>query len=243
MSNYDVPGDKELALEEHLTEIRKRLIVVLVALGFLTFLTFPFTDSIISLLRQEFIPEGTKIIVLSPMEFILMRLQLSIVFALLLSIPLIIYEAFAFMEPGLFPNERKVFTRFIPASLLLFIIGASISYLFMIFFSINLLIGYVGDIATPMLVLKRFISFVSFMLLSFGLISQIPLIIYLGIKSELISSKDLKDKRKYAYALLLILALTLAPDPTPVTPLVIMAFLILVYEISVFFADNWSKRG
>ena len=96
--------------------------------------------------------------------------------------------------------------------------------------------SYAEGIASPMLALSRFISFLSFMLLAIGLIFQLPLVVSFLVKAELIKKSDLKEKRKYVYALLFLAAVTVAPDPTPVTPLVILATLGIVYEISIIFA-------
>jgi sec-independent protein translocase protein TatC len=232
----EIPEDKELSLEEHLTELRDRLLVIIAALLVASPLVFVFTPGIIQGFKASLLPEGVALIVLNPLEYMYMRFLLAIAGAALLCMPLIIYEVFKFMRPGLYPSERRFFLRVVPLSFALFIIGGLFSYYVLIPFSVGYLISYSEGVATPMLVLSRFISFLVFMLLSIGLIFQLPLVISFLVKGELVTVRELKNKRKYAYPILLVGAITLAPDPTPVTPLVIAFTLILVYELSLLFA-------
>lgn len=236
MVEATLPEDRELALEEHLTEFRNRLIVVLIAVGILSCIIFIFSGEIISFLKKNLLPGGIKLIVLNPLEYLYMRFVLGIVGAVIACMPLIVYEIFKFMKPGLYPTERKFFIKVVPMSMLLFILGAAFSYAALIPFSIKYLISYAEGVATPMLVLSRFISFLSFMLLGVGLIFQLPLVISFLVKAGLVKKSDLKEKRKYVYALLFLGAVAIAPDPTPVTPLVILVTLGIVYELSIIIA-------
>lgn len=236
MAKYAIPEDRELSLEEHLTELRDRLVIVIIAMIIVTPIIFILTPGIIQGFRTYLLPEGTALIVLNPLEYIYTRFLLAFAGAALVSMPLIIYELFKFMRPGLYPGERSLFLRVVPISLLFFILGGVFSYYILIPFSVGSLISYAEGVATPMLVLSRFISFLAFMLLSIGLIFQLPLVISFLVKGNLVTVRELKKKRKYAYPILLVGALALAPDPTPVTPLVIAFTLILVYEVSLIFA-------
>lgn len=232
------PKDKELALEEHLSELRDRLIIVILATGIITIAAYPFSDTLILTLKNDLLSEDIKLIVLSPIDYIVARVRLSALCALVIGIPLIIYEAFQFMRPGLFRTEERFILIVVPSSILLFMIGAALSYFALTPLALGHLVGYTGEVATPALVLNRFVSFITFMLLSFGLIFQIPLVVWLLLKSKLVSVRDLQSKRKYVYALLIVGGILLSPEPTPLTPLFVTAALVIMYEISVFLADR-----
>jgi len=236
MDEYGPPEDKELALEEHLTELRNRLAIVIVGVVIFSGIIFFFSADLIEVLKRELIPANTKLIVLNPIEYLYMRFFLSLVGGVIMCMPLIVYEFFKFMRPGLFPSERRFFIKVVPLSMLFFLMGGIFSYKVLIPFSVKYLLDYSSDAALPMLVLSRFLSFISFMLLSIGLIFQLPLVVSFMVKGDLIKKKDLKEKRKYVYALLFAAAIALSPDPTPVTPLVIAATLGFVYELSIIFA-------
>lgn len=233
-----LPEDKELPLEEHLRELRNRLVVVIAVIFILAPIVFIKTPNIIEGFKGTLLPDDVLLIVLNPLEYLYMRLLISFVGATLICMPIIIYEVFKFMRPGLYPRERSFFLRVVPVSFFLFAVGGAFSYYLLTPFSVGFLIAYSEDVATPMIVLSRFISFLVFMLLSIGLIFQLPLVVSFLVKGKLVTVEELKDKRKYAYPLLLVGAMALAPDPTPVTPLVIAATLIIVYEISLLLANH-----
>ena len=237
MTYLEPPEDKELALKEHLIELRKRLIIVIISIAVLVCITFPFSKQLLEYIVKDVVPQGTEIIVLGPMEYLYILVLISLTLSIILSFPVIIYETFMFMKPGLFPSERKFFLRVVPTSFILFIIGALFSYKLLLPLSLDFLLDYTIGKAEAMLVLSRFVKFLSFLLLSVGLIFQVPLIIALAVKADLIQKEDLKKKRKYIYGILLLIAFFIAPDPTPITPLLILLTLALVYEISIFFAN------
>ncbi|MDP6612659.1 MAG: twin-arginine translocase subunit TatC [Candidatus Hydrothermarchaeota archaeon] len=236
MAKYEIPEDRELSLEEHLTDLRDMLVMIIIVMIILSPIIFILTTGLIQGFRTNLLPPDTALIVLNPLEYIYTRFLLAIVGAALVSMPLIIYEFFKFIRPGLYPSERHLFLRVVPLSLLFFILGGLFSYFVLIPFTVGSLISYAEGVATPMLVLSRFISFIAFMILSIGLIFQLPLVISFLVKGNLVTVRELKEKRKYAYPILLVGAIALAPDPTPVTPLVIAFILILVYEVSLVLA-------
>lgn len=229
--------DRELSLEEHLTELRDRLILVLAVLAALSiaFMLY-FSKDILEFFIKDLLPAGTNVIALNPMEYVYMRFLISLLCAAVVALPLIIYETFVFMKPGLFPNERRFFLRVVPSSAALFAAGGAISYYLLIPFSLKFLIGYAENVATPLISLEKFVSFVTFMLFVVGAMFQLPLVVSLMVRTGIVALSELKEMRKYAYPLLFIISLALAPDPTPVTPLLIAFVFILVYELSIILA-------
>lgn len=242
MPDSYLPKDKELALEEHLSELRKRLIIVLLAIGIITIVVYPFSDTLIFTLKNDLLSEDVRLIVLGPVDYIVARVKMAALCALVVGIPLIIFETFQFMRPGLFPSEERFLLTVVPSSILLFVTGAALSYFALAPLALGHLVSYTGEVVTPALVLSRFVSFITFMLLSFGLIFQIPLVVWLLLKSNLIRVRDLKRKRKYVYAVLIVGGVLLSPEPTPLTPLFVTAALVIIYEISVFVASVSFKH-
>lgn len=238
MDDSYLSKDEGLALEEHLSELRDRLIVVIAAVGIITIVVYPFTDTLILILKNDLLPKNIRLIVLGPLDYVVARVKLAALCALVVGIPLIIFETFQFMRPGLFPREERFVLIVVPASMFLFVTGAAISYFTLTPIAINHLVSYTGELVTPALVLNRFVSFITFMLLSFGLIFQIPLVVWLLLKSRLVSVRDLKHKRKYVYAVLIVGGMLLSPEPTPLTPFFITVGLIVMYEFSVFVGEK-----
>ncbi len=230
--------DQGIALEEHLSELRSRLIIILLALVLVTIAVYPLSDTLIFTLKNTLLPGDVRLIVLGPLDYIVARIKISALCAIVVGIPVIIAEVFLFMSPGLFKSEKKFILIVVPASLLLFLTGAVLSYTIIAPLAIRHLVSYMGGVVTPALVLSRFTSFTTFMLLSFGLIFQIPLLIWLMLKSRLITVQDLRTKRKYVYAVLFIGGIFFSPEPTPLTPFFVTSALIIMYELSVFVASR-----
>jgi sec-independent protein translocase protein TatC len=235
-ASYDdgVPGDMSMELEEHLTELAKRFLKVFIVVAVVTLVSYPFSSTIIDILRTKFVPPEIKVIVINPVEIVFTQIKIAITISLLAGAPLIIYQTFSFMRPGLYPSERRFFISVVPTSLVLFLLGAAISYLFLIAPLSAALIGTATETTTPLLVLSRLIDFITFMLIAVGAIFQVPLIVNLLIKMDLVEPKFLREKRRYIYAILFGIVTLFNPDPTLATPFVITAGFILLYEISLF---------
>ncbi len=242
MGKEVLPEDVEMPLEEHLIELGRRLLFAAANVALLTFIFFPFSDSMIDILREDLLPPGTPLIATSPLEYLYIRIQLSIVAATLVSLPLLIYELFGFMRPGLFPNERRFYLRMVPGSLVFLFLGGLFSYYVVTPFLAERALVFTSSIAEPFLTLKKFASFVSSMLLVFGLIFQMPIVLASLVMLDLVTMKQLKEKRKIAYLLLVAVGIFFSPDPNPITPLIIAAAMVVMYEVGIIFAWGFVKR-
>lgn len=228
-----VPGDRDMEMEEHLIELAKRFLFVFAVVGVVTILAYPVSDEMIEMFIQDFVPEGIRIITLHPVEIVFTKLEVAVAISLLAGAPLIIYEAFAFMKPGLFPSERRFYLTVVPTSFILFVAGAAFSYRFLIPRLSTALIGTSTATTTPLLVLSRLMDFITFMLVVVGAVFQVPLVIHLLIKMDLVEPSFLRDNRKYIYLLLFFIVNLFNPDPSMATPFVITAGFILLYEVSL----------
>jgi sec-independent protein translocase protein TatC len=217
-----VPGDINLELEEHLSELARRFLLVVVVIGIVTLIAYPFSGSIINLMKERFVPPEIKVIVLNPVEIVFTQIKIAIAISFIVGAPLIVYEAFSFMRPGLYPSERRFFVGVVPISLLLFLLGATFSYLFLIEPLSKTLIGT----ATQTTV---------------GAIFQVPLIINLLIRMDLVAPSFLRRYRRYIYALMFFLVTLFNPDPTLATPFVITAGFIGLYELSLWLFAREKK--
>jgi len=241
MEELTLPEDVEMPLEEHLVEFGKRFLIATAVIAVFTLILLPFTGTIIALLRADLLPPETILITIHPTEYLYMRIQVAIAGGVMVALPLIIYELFSFMQPGLFPGERKFFLRVIPGSAILLFLGAIFSYLTVIPFTVSRVLAYTGSVAIPMLTLTKFVSFVTSMLLVFGIIFQMPLVISFLVMANLVTIKDLREKRKFAYALLLFGGVIFTPDAISITPFIVAAMLVVIYEISLIFARAFIR--
>jgi len=225
-------NSKTQSLIEHLEELRRRLIICIVSLVLISLASYPLTDDIIRVIEGDLLPPGVKVIVTTPMEAVLARFQLSLLIGLYISIPLIIYQLFAFISPALYKKERRAVILIIPGSFVLFSLGVLFAYLVMLPLMMKFLMAFAIPIAEPYLKLSEFISFIVSMAAMMGLLFQWPLITTVLARIRIISPKFWSERRRYAILLSFILGAFLT-DPTFVTQILLAIPMIILYEVGI----------
>ena len=235
-------GDVEAPILEHLVELRSRLIVVLIPFGIATVLIFPFSNMALGyLLFHNLFPEEMAMFVYSPMEWMSIRLLFSFLFALSVTIPLIVYETFAFIRPGLYPSERKFFVMVAIPSLCCYGIGVVFAYYFVLPVIFNYLINYSGDIAQVALSAKRIFSLILYTGVGFGLIFQIPFVMTLAVKMKIVTYSWLRDKRVIFYGLIIGIAFFVIADPTGISMIMAVVTLAL-FELGLLLTKYIGRK-
>ena len=230
-------ADREMPITEHLGEFRNRLVVILVALGAAILIIFAFySETILVMVWDDLLSTDIDMVVYEPLEFILARLKLSVICSLALIIPLVVYEAFMFMAPGLYPHERKFFLLVVPSSLLLLVVGISLGYFVALPAILKYTILYGEELAVTALSIKKTFSIVTTVLVGFGVSLQFPLVLLLAIKMGLIEYETLKKKRLWVYGGLLAATMFVTPDPTGISQLLVVGVLVVLYEVSMLIA-------
>lgn len=231
-----VPGDVELPLMEHLKELRNRLAVVLVVLFVSMFAAFPFSGDLVQMIWVNFVPEGLLMSVYSPLEWMFVRLKLSLVFAIALTVPLFMYEIFRFAATGLYPSEKRFFLKIVPSSFILFIFGGGLAYFLFLPVMFEYVIFYSSDTALPQMSVQKTISVVTTLVTGCGLVFQLPLLTVFALKMGIVKHETLKKQRFIVYAALVGLAMFMSPDPTFVAQLFVAVLLVVLFELSLVIA-------
>ncbi len=225
----------ELPLQEHIGELRKRLIVVLVFL-FLCFIAgFGFSDFFIKRIMNDLIfLENVKVVGLSPVEYILTQIKVGLLAAFIISLPVLIYQILVFIRPGLNKKEKEGIKMVLPSFILLFMIGIVFAYFIFlpiaIYFLGNLSLGIVENMWS----IGKFIDFVLMSCLVFGLVFQMPLLLIILNKLGVVNVWVLKKYRAHVYVIIFLAAALITP-PDIVTQLIIGLPLVLLYEVSLWF--------
>lgn len=224
--------DPSLPLIGHLAELRTRLIRSVVALGICSTASFYFADQILLWLRK---PLSTPLVFLSPAEAFWATIKVALFAGLLLALPVILYELWKFVSPGLLTRERFALLPFLFLGIFGFAVGLLFSYFIALPFAINFLIDYGQKSGlTPMLSVSMYVDFNLKVLFGFGLIFELPLTMLLLTKLGLLTPAYLSRNRRYAIFLAFLAAAILTPTPD-VFNLMIMALpLILLYEVGIW---------
>ena len=241
--------DAKLPLTEHLTELRKRLLISVVVL-FIAFLfifnyseelfnilTFPLKAELKFDLVSPFIhlreKAAPRLVFFAVAEAFWMHLKVSFVAAFIASLPVILYQLWSFIAPGLLEREKRYVMPFVFFSTLLFLIGALFCFSVVLPFAITFLLGYKTASFTPMLSVEKYIDFCLKFILAFGAIFELPLVILFLARFGIVSPKTLARHRKYAVLFAFIAAAVLTPTPDAFNQVLMAVPIIILYEIGI----------
>ena len=227
------PGDREMSLSDHLRELRNRLIAVLAVTLVLMIAIFPFAGQLVDNVLKQVVPSYVKITTYAPLELFKARLTICFIGALVIGFPLLVYEAFRFSSPGLYHHEKRFLYLIFPFSLLLFIGGGLMAYFVTLPLFFNLVIGQGAGVASPELSVGQTFTIVTNFILGFGVVFQLPLIIVMAIKMRLVKRETLVKGRLAVYGLLFGVAMFMSPDPTLFSQLIVLAILVVMFELSM----------
>jgi sec-independent protein translocase protein TatC len=182
-----------------------------------------------------------KLVFISPTEAFFVNLKISFFTALSASVPVILYQAWAFVAPGLLSGEKKQGLRLIVSSTLFFIIGASFCFFIVLPLGLKFLIGYGGDLLTPMLSIGAFIGFCIKLMFVFGLVFQLPLIVIFLHSLDLVTIEQLKNFRGYLIVSSFVISAVITP-PDIFTQVLLALPLMILYETSLIFIRVFRKK-
>jgi len=244
-----VYGDeKRMTVVEHLEELRRVLIVSLIAWAATTIAAFAFNNQILRILEHPLLSvlgKGNHLssvpIVTSPTEPLTIPLKVSAAVGLIGALPIVLWQIWTFISPGLRPVERKFAGPFIASSLALFGVGGTFAY-FVMPIGLNWLAGFLGGNATFLPDLNAYLSFFTLLIVIFGLTFELPVVIVLLGVLGLVSSRRLRQWRKGIWVGIIFAAFVVTPGADPFTPTALLIPLILLFEASVLVLDKVLKR-
>ncbi|MEJ8307737.1 twin-arginine translocase subunit TatC [Agrobacterium larrymoorei] len=248
--------DKPQPLIEHLMELRTRLIWSLGAF-FVAFLAcFAMAKHLFNLLvipyKWAVIWAGldvskSSLIYTAPQEFFFTQIKVAMFGAMVISFPVVASQLYKFVAPGLYKNERAAFLPFLIASPLLFLLGGALVYFFftpmvMWFFLAMQQLPENGEVAISLMPkVSEYLSLIMTLVLSFGLVFQLPVVTTLLARVGLLTSDWLREKRKFAIVAAFVVAAVLTP-PDPMSQIGLALPAILLYEVSIYMARLVEKK-
>ena len=226
--------DKELSLVQHLTEFRDRLMVASIAVLITTALSFVFTTQIIKLLL---LPSGVdRLLALSPTESFTTYFRVALFSGIALAMPVILYEIYAYIDPALYPGERR-FVRIIGLPVLgLFVGGMAFCYFVLLPRAIPFLINFGGEVIDNQLRAADYLSFVTTFILGMGIVFEVPVIIWALVRVGVVQRNWLAKQRRYVFLLSFVAAAILTPTPDPFNQTLVAIPMYLLYETGLFLA-------
>ncbi|MDR2129413.1 MAG: twin-arginine translocase subunit TatC [Burkholderiaceae bacterium] len=250
-SRNDDPKDDELAGTEqpfvaHLMELRNRLIVSLLAIGAMAVLLalYPGPGRLYDLLAAPLVahlPQGATLIATSVVSPFMVPVKVLLMAAFMLALPVVLYQAWAFVAPGLYSHEKKMVLPLVVSSTLLFFIGVAFCY-FVVFGRVFKFIqGFAPQSITAMPDIEAYLSFVLTMFLAFGMAFEVPIAVVVLIRVGVVSVAQLRQFRGYFAVLAFVVAAIVTP-PDVVSQLALAIPMCLLYEAGIWAAHLFAPK-
>ena len=221
-----------MSLLEHLEELRGRIIVVAVAIGVAAIGGFFLADPIIVLLRTPLPEDGAELIQTTVGEAFGVRIQLALMTGVALAMPVILYELWAFVTPGLTRGERRMIWPLLGAAIVLFAAGLGLGYL-LIPVAINFLLDFSLEGVRPLLGLAAYVGFVTTLMLAFGLALQFPVIMYLLARMGVLSYAFLSRRRRWVIVLIFMFAIVITPGDIFIGSMTLAVVMYGLFEVTL----------
>ena len=236
--------EDKLPFTSHLEELRKRLITCFIAAGIGFVISYGFKERLFEILIRPLIrvmEPGDKLIFTGLPEAFFTYLKVSLLTGLMLAAPVIIYQFWMFVVPGLYEKERRFLMPIVFLSSFFFIGGALFGYFIVFPFGFKFFLGFATETIQPLPSMREYLSFSSKLLLAFGLSFELPLVLTFLAKLGIITADFLKKNRKYALLLFFVGAAILTP-PDVVTQIMLALPLMALYELSILGARLFGKK-
>jgi sec-independent protein translocase protein TatC len=217
-----------MTLVDHLTELRRRIIIIIGTFLLGAIVGFYFSPSIVQYLMR--IPG--ELVFLYPGEAFMVHLIVALVFGLVLGLPIILYQVIRFLVPGLRSEEIRVLLIGLPFSLAMFVVGVVFAYRVILPIAYRFFMGFGTEQLEPLISIGNYVSFVIGLILPFGVIFQLPLIVLLLTGVGILHPDVLVRNRKYIILLIFVLAAVLSP-PDIVSQVLMALPMLLLYELSI----------
>ena len=229
-------GNKSMSFIDHLEELRWRIIKILSSIIFGGILTFFFIDFFLELLLKPL--ENThsnnpiNLQVLSVQGMFIIKWSIALIGGVVLSIPVITFQIWKFISPGLYANEKGFVLPLVFFSFVSFLLGIIFSYTILIPYCLNFFASLSGETVLNNFSINHYFSFITWLLLGCGIVFQLPVVSFLLSSIGLLTPAFMRHYRRHAIVIIFILSSFITP-PDPVSMLVMAFPLIILYELSI----------
>ncbi|NCB50781.1 MAG: twin-arginine translocase subunit TatC [Clostridia bacterium] len=226
----------------HLTELRTRLFIIVIAFIVLSLCAFAFVKTITEVMLEMGTEAGFKFVYLSPSEILVANFKVSLIISLVVDLPLILFELWAFAAPALTKKEKIVVSLCLFAGLIFFALGSYFCYAVAMPMMVQFLSNYSNsEIITASISFQNYLNFVVSMILTFGLIFEMPILAMLLSQFGILKPQFMVKARKYAILVIFIVAAIITP-PDVVSQILIGVPMIVLYEISILVCRLTYRR-
>jgi sec-independent protein translocase protein TatC len=228
----------------HLIELRERLVRSLLAIAVCCIPTLYFSSELYDLLAyplMQSLPQGSRMIATGVITPFLIPMKISMMAGLLIALPIVLYQAWAFVAPGLYAHEKKMVLPLVVSSTVLFLLGMVFCY-FIVFGKV---FAFIASFAPKSISvapdIEAYFNFVLGMFLAFGLAFEVPVVVVVLVMAGIVTVEQLREWRGYVVVAIFIIAAIVTP-PDVVSQIALALPMCLLYEVGIFFGQFIQRR-
>lgn len=229
------PEDKQTIIE-HLEALRKSIIISVVSIIVAGFVCFAYNEQILTFIIAPLRGLNEQLVVTGVTEAFFVKLKLSFLTGFVIAFPIVVWSLWGFFKPALYPSERKYIYILFPITIILFLGGVVFAYFGILPLVLNFFIYIAGTNLDTMFKVDQYVSFVMAFTIPFGIVFELPVVVFFLTKIGWITQEAMARNRKYAILVIFILAAALTPGPDPISQLMMGIPVYLLYEISILVA-------
>lgn len=222
-----------MSLIEHLEELRRRLIIVVISIIVAAVIGFVFSGAVLDLLRVPLPNEYDTIYFTGPADAFGVQVKIAGFIGIALAMPMILFHVWRFVTPGLTKRERRFIWPVMVAAILLFALGIVVGYA-IIPYALRFLLGFSRPGLQPLLTIDGYVGFVTTMLLAFGIVLEFPIVLVGLARVGILSYRRLAAQRRLAIVAITVFAIVITPGGDPISPIILGSVMYLLFEGSLF---------
>lgn len=232
-------------LKPHLADLQKRLIIISITLIVMFFVCFSFYEPILKWILapvEAALPAGSKMIAIELGETFFTAMMVSIFAAFFISLPIIFWQLWLFLAPGLYSNEKKILVPFVVGATVMFVMGAIFSYYIVVPIGFAFLVEFGSTVVSVTPSIGAYVSFFIKIVFGFGIAFELPVITFFLAVIGLVNDRMMKEFFRYAVVMIFIIAAVLTP-PDVVSQMLMAIPLLILYGISIFIAQIFNPAN
>ena len=232
-------------LKPHIADLRKRLVISCLTVAAMFFVCFSFYEPILNWMMvpvEAVLPKNSQMVAVEIQETFFTALKVAFFAGFIVSLPVIFWQLWLFLAPGLYDHEKKLVIPFVFFATLMFLIGASFAYYIVVPVGFEFLINFGSTVVTILPSIGKYVGFFTKLLIGFGIAFELPVITFFLAKIGLVDDRMLKDFFRYAIILIFVVSALLTP-PDVISQLLMAAPLTLLYGVSIYIAKVFNPAS
>jgi sec-independent protein translocase protein TatC len=232
-------------LKPHIADLRKRLVISCLTVTVMFFVCFSFYEPILNWMMvpvEAVLPKNSQMVAVEIQETFFTALKVAFFAGFIVSLPVIFWQLWLFLAPGLYDHEKKLVIPFVFFATLMFLSGAAFAYYIVVPVGFEFLINFGSTVVTVLPSIGKYVGFFTKLLIGFGIAFELPVITFFLAKIGLVDDRMLKNFFRYAIVLIFIVSALLTP-PDVISQLLMAAPLTLLYGVSIYIAKVFNPAA